>query len=322
MGISTKIRNFKRMIDQMNWDSITGGSKADFLLKLVLFGISGEQYFSNELYKANLRICSTFLTRRDNAKIGAEMKSVATKEEWDWIANKYQFNTKFAKFIKREYLHIDESTLEEEIVAFIRKHGTVLSKELNNTQGKGIKRISFDPTTTQAVVKELRQGEHLVEQFIVQHSDMIKINPTSVNTIRIGTVLDKNHKAHVIGATLRAGGKDKFVDNFHSGGVAYPVDFESGIVCGKGRNNTSGTGFIRHPSTDFKVLGFEVPNYDIAKKTVMEAAEMLDKLYYIGWDVAITPDGVELIEANIGQAADVIQLDLIGKRKWIRDRVI
>lgn len=53
-----------------------------------------------------------------------------------------------------------------------------------------------------------------------------------------------------------------------------------------------------HPGTDIVMLGFVIPHWDLMKETVCKMAESLPQIRYIGWDMVITPDGVDVIEAN------------------------
>ena len=46
------------------------------------------------------------------------------------------------------------------------------------------------------------------------------------------------------------------------------------------------------------MLGYRIPNYQKAVQAVLESAKLIPTVRYIGWDVAITDVGVEIIEAN------------------------
>ena len=46
------------------------------------------------------------------------------------------------------------------------------------------------------------------------------------------------------------------------------------------------------------MLGFQIPNWNKAIETVIKAAEKIPQCRFIGWDVAFTDKGVELIEGN------------------------
>ncbi len=120
----------------------------------------------------------------------------------------------------------------------------------------------------------------------------------SVNTIRVYSVLDRQGKAHILKAVLRAGVGDSVVDNFHSGGVIYPVNVEYGFIESYGERRSEKNGVFIHPGTDIVMLGFVIPHWELMKNTVAKMAESLPQVRYIGWDMVITPDGVDLIEAN------------------------
>ena len=46
------------------------------------------------------------------------------------------------------------------------------------------------------------------------------------------------------------------------------------------------------------MVGYRLPNWDIAIEAVTKAAEKIPQCKFIGWDVAFTQKGVELIEGN------------------------
>lgn len=46
------------------------------------------------------------------------------------------------------------------------------------------------------------------------------------------------------------------------------------------------------------MLGFQIPNWEHAINVVKTAAEKIPQCRFIGWDVAFTEKGVELIEGN------------------------
>ena len=103
-------------------------------------------------------------------------------------------------------------------------------------------------------------------------------------------------------------------DNFHSGGVAYPLDLENGRVSGPGRNNTELREYTRHPATGYFMPGLALPYWDELKALVRQGMERVPSLGYVGWDIALTPDGPELIEGNFHwPGGNIIQFDRVGK---------
>lgn len=151
----------------------------------------------------------------------------------------------------------------------------------------------------------------MIEEILVQHPDRMFGN-TSINTIRVHTILDGNGKGHVLSCVLRAGVGDTVVDNYCSGGVIYPVDVDSGIVTGKGVSRSGGC-HITHLQTEIVMLGYRMPNWKILIEKTSEATERLSHIRWIGWDVAITRDGIAVIEGN--HSPDYDLYEFIGEGK-------
>ena len=144
---------------------------------------------------------------------------------------------------------------------------------------------------------ELKSSDLFLEECITQHP-LMSFNNTSVNTIRVYSVLDKQRKAHILKAVLRAGVGDSVVDNFHSGGVIYPVNIEYGFIEASGVRRLDRKQVSIHPGTNIIMLGFAIPHWNQLIETVKLMAESLPQVRYIGWDMVITPEGVDMIEAN------------------------
>ena len=53
-----------------------------------------------------------------------------------------------------------------------------------------------------------------------------------------------------------------------------------------------------HPTSKKQILNFQVPQFEEAKKLVLEAAKEIPEIKYIGWDVAISDKGPCIIEGN------------------------
>lgn len=136
----------------------------------------------------------------------------------------------------------------------------------------------------------------MIEEVIKQHPDMCFGN-ASVNTIRMHTILDKKGKAHVFKPILRVGVGSTIVDNYAKGGAIYEVDVNEGIVCTYGKNH-AGEKIIKHPQTDIVMLGRKIPHWNEVVDTCKRAAEHLPEIRFIGWDVAIGENDVQLIEGN------------------------
>ncbi|MCR4900871.1 MAG: hypothetical protein K5907_08660, partial [Treponema sp.] len=168
-----------------------------------------------------------------------------------------------------------------------------------------------------ACIKELVGSSVLLEEYINQNDQMKALNPSSVNSLRVYTLITDN-QTKILSITLRVGGGDNVTDNFHTGGVAYPVDVELGIVCGAGRD-ILGNKHLFHPSSNMKMLGFEIPKFEELKDFIYKASRVFTSARLIAWDVAITNDGFEMIEGNYNGNPDIMQSPTdTGMRKFIK----
>ena len=133
------------------------------------------------------------------------------------------------------------------------------------------------------------------EELIVQDETMDSFHPQSVNTLRIAT-LRFNDRIEIIHPRIRLGRGEAVVDNAGSGGIIGNIDLSSGVIyaaCDK-----KGTSYEYHPDTNVKIVGFKVPRFDEALQLVKQLAQVLPKVRYVGWDIALRPDGWVMIEGN------------------------
>ena len=126
----------------------------------------------------------------------------------------------------------------------------------------------------------------------------MQLSPSGLNTIRIFTQLNRNDEVEFLGARLRLT-VDSEVDNLAAGNLAAPIDINTGIVNGKAvYSDITKSDESLHPITKQEIEGFKIPFWDKTIVMVKEAAKMHPQNRSIGWDVAITNNGPELLEGN------------------------
>lgn len=153
--------------------------------------------------------------------------------------------------------------------------------------------------TIDEIVKKMSVGSWIIQNRFVQHSLLSKIYPHSVNTIRMVTVKDKQGAIYVFAAVLRIGAMGKEVDNYSQGGVIVDIDIETGKLSKFGfRKHTFGGRGVKHPDTNFKYEGVEIPFFQEAMRCAKYFHSMLFDLHSIGWDIAISENGPVFIEGN------------------------
>lgn len=228
--------------------------------------------------------------------------------------SKHLFNQKYAPFLGRTWLSVADST-PQEFLQFLRQHPQVIFKRPDAFQGNGIERFTYtDEDTALLKYEHLKKENALVEEVIVQHKSVAAFNPQTVNTLRIST-LCLNGNVHFIGACFKTGNGNSSVDNLVKGGVGCGVDVETGRVFTDGFDHDLNT--VRtHPVSGCTFLDFRFPNWQTILKTVQHAAVLCEQNgdgHFIGWDVAVTPDGVAIIEGNWNQGLTLIQNRQSGK---------
>ncbi len=54
----------------------------------------------------------------------------------------------------------------------------------------------------------------------------------------------------------------------------------------------------KHPVSGTKLEGYQLPNWEILKETVRRAVLVDPDAIFVGWDMAITEQGVDMVECN------------------------
>lgn len=151
------------------------------------------------------------------------------------------------------------------------------------------------------VFHEVVSSEYVFQQRVNQHSELNRLNPYSLNTIRFDTFIDKEGNVEIISGFLKMSTNYLPVDNNMSGGCGVGIDLDSGQLRkhGYSKIKMSGVGILtEHPVTGVKFENFVVPMIREAKELAIKAARLMPGLRMVGWDVGITEDGPVLIEGN------------------------
>ena len=280
------------------------------------YGATTQNYDNFQFYKKNACYRNSYLTFRRYVKL------IQRKMDWDvhlLFKQKNEFNRHYQDFIHRKWMVLDVSTTQEQINSFLNDcGGKAIVKPLDEMQGHGIYKIAKgNAEKIGKLISMLQNGSRYLLEEIVENVYALKaINPTSLNTVRVNTLRDRNSNIHFLNFVLRVGGANAEVDNFSSGGVIYPINKKLGIIDGPGMNK-KGEYFAYHPSTNMPMLGLNIPHFDKLKAFVKQMAILNPKAKLVGWDIAITETGFELIEGNFAADETIMQFDGIGKYHFI-----
>lgn len=207
----------------------------------------------------------------------------------------------FIRKVKNMYLDKDFAKLELDTVVDMmyeqRHKGLVVKISRESSGGKGVTFV--DESYSKKDIRELMlSGRDLNVQFVMkQHPDMAKMNKSSINTIRIITILIDGESIP-LSACVRIGSEGSKVDNFSSGGVGCGVN-EDGTLkpCGY----TQVGDYVEVHTNGFAFKDGKVPNYDKVLETVKKLHYCVPVFGVANWDIAIDEEGEPvLLEYNVG----------------------
>lgn len=289
----------------------------DMLFAYAFQGATRFDYMNYKFYWRNFLGRAEYTTEPNQDKL---LSSIYGKKnfQYDFFNDKRRFNEKYARFIKRKWIYAPESS-PEEIRAFVKGLGRAIAKPNTSAQGQGIFKISDSEADLSKLFEALKENpDFLIEEIVENHPDIARFNPTSLNTMRVVSVIDPEGAVHIQNVSLRIGSGGGSVDNLSGGGMACAVDVENGIISSTAINLLYKR-FAFHPDTGVKLLGSDLPMMDALPGFVEEVAKLDPKIRFVGWDIAATPGGFELIEGNSTPGADVNQIcDDIGKFRLMK----
>lgn len=271
----------------------------DYLWSTVRYGASASDFFDFEFYNKKHALRRTYLCYKAKKQMFHALNDYSKKELFD---NKVEFLTRFSAYVERDWLDMTACGLDA-FRAFCEKHNEMIAKPQNLSMGRGVHKVTVG-SDVDALYRQLKDEKALVEEFVEQHPDMARIHPDSLNTVRLIAVKLKG-RYEIFCTLLRCGVGDMVVDNGGSGGLLARIDPETGVVISDGCNKTHER-FSKHPDSGVMLHGFQIPHWDKVLDICRRAMDEVPGVNYVGWDVAIKPDGVELIEGNFeGQLAGV-----------------
>ena len=201
----------------------------------------------------------------------------------------------------------------EGVLAILRLKGKLAFKASAGTHGDGFYCLSYSDNTyyinndsadekaITALFDEI-QSFYIVTEYLVMHDELKKIYPKSVNTVRIMVINAHGHDPQIMQTYMRIGSeKSGFTDNVGYGGVCVMVDTETGELYNPEQlKDHVYVACPKHPDTGIPISGV-LPNWDYVKENILTICRYLCELEYLGFDVAITNDGFQILEINIHQ---------------------
>lgn len=191
-----------------------------------------------------------------------------------------------------------------EIINLLQNLGQcVIKPSIGTDGGNGVRLLDMhngiDTKTEDTVGKILDEyyPNFLVEDRIVETSNLANLNPDSCNTMRVHTW--RNRKANQIefvSAYMRIGRKGTIKDNMYSGGMGVKV-YSDGIL----KHGVACYPYQLFEYTDAgtAINNYNIEDFEIIKETALKAHANLPMFDLCGWDMGVDKDGnVIIIEFN------------------------
>lgn len=153
-----------------------------------------------------------------------------------------------------------------------------------------------DKEKYKSFLKDNNNQDYIIQKVIKQHERLKNIHGSSVNTIRISTILMEDG-VHILSSCLRMGVGKSRVDNHHAGGMSAGINKDGTLQ--KYAYYLDGMKMDKHPG-GFVFEGYKVPGYRNAIELAKTAHPLIGHFRLVGWDIAIDEyEQAVLIECNM-----------------------
>lgn len=239
------------------------------------------------------------------------------------LENKIEFYKAYRPFIKHKWCTIDDVWNQTEIALNIynNKSGKIIIKNSRGQCGKEVEVFNTAEYDIHSLYVYMRtKGYDLAEEQIRQHPGINRLSPAGLNTVRMFTMVNNAGKTDILGARMRIS-VNNHTDNLAAGNIACPVDIKTGIISGKGvYSDIAKEPVSHHPVTGEALEGFQIPRWDEVIRLTHELARHHSENRGVGWDLAITEDGVDCIEGNHNWCKILWQLPVNQGLKHVLDQ--
>lgn len=271
---------------------------SDVLYSLFKYNISILEYFQFRFFEKNTEERSKWA---GTGFMYETIQQLNPKVNRKVLSDKTVFLDHYKTFVRHWHINYKELEQDKSLLAKIVPSDTnkIIIKNAKGQCGRGIEVINFNTVTPDLLLYIMKKSNNdIVEEFVEQHDDLNRLSPSGLNTLRIITTINTKGEVEILGIRLRIT-VNSHIDNLAAGNIACEVDEKTGKVIGPGvYSDITKEEVYQHPVTGVRLIGFQVPLFQESLALAKNAA-LFDPLNRsIGWDIAITNVGSELIEGN------------------------
>ncbi len=214
------------------------------------------------------------------------------------------------KNIHGHYYHDGQEVTIDDAITIVAGYDAemIIKPTVETCNGDGVEGIKNKDVENIRALFNRYSFNFIVQEKAVQHPDIQRVNPSSLNTMRLYTYRrpDGSYSFLYPFASLRFGDKGEIKDNISKGGGCCLID-ANGVVDDR---------VCRYKSLEVaslkQITGIEnlvIPNYQVVVETLLKMHRRLPYFDYVGWDITVLPDGEPLlIEYNLAPAIEIPQM--------------
>ena len=279
--------------------------KRDMFNNFVKYGIGYTDYLKGDYVNLTKEQKKTYLTTKSYYKL---LSYLNDKEYIATMSDKIVFNKIFNKYLGREWIDLRVTSLED-FKKFIKNKKTIFAKPPTDFGGHGIEKIVIkEEKNIEDLYNRLKEKKlNLIEEEIVQHEELNKLNPYAVNSFRIVTLV-KDNKAYLLANALRINIDDAIAIGCSD---AYMRLDEKGNICSRVIDDVANI-YEEHPIAKIKFSTVKIPYVKEAFDMALKAALEVPEIRYVGWDIAITKNGPVIMEGNEYPSYGLVQYYLFN----------
>jgi hypothetical protein len=178
------------------------------------------------------------------------------------------------------------------------------------SSGKYVNALSGESYTQEALIARLcaesraepKSGKIVLQKKLSNHPAIAgTLTSGGLATVRLVTCRTPSGAIDFLPPAIRMPIGQAIVDNIAQGGLAAPVDLATGEICGPAMQKDKAVGisrFEKHPDTGVDLIGLQLPRWREVLDLGRQAHVSFPSMPFVGWDIAILPEGPVVLEGN------------------------
>lgn len=322
----------KTTVRSANWHLFLWAVSAPIYCR-IFYGIGARDFSLYSLFRKPTKTWSNYISNEPFKSVLASEASIEHRKIAD-DKHKFQNFCHLKNINTPQILNTYDFTSPDSADDFYRtiknyEDGDYFAKSRSGSHGENafsftvlnnsvtISQEALGATNIDDVIKQLTHSKSSIivqKKVLNHHSITLLTSSESLSTIRVVSV-KRDNEIIIISACARIIVGYNHTDSFlhgQSGNLVAEIDLSAGsLVRCKHSINKSWPEIVdldKHPISGLDIIGFKIPFWNELIIEVKKAHTELNGLKSVGWDVAITNFGVQIMEANWRYDVDLIQV--------------